>query len=220
MANEYRTSEGVFNNTPLEDIFDPRGSLTKIPDVGIRVAGSDISNLYAPIGEGSATTATGIRSGGADLNTLFAGIGTVTNISLITDSIGSFIVHGISPVGTAVAGISLEAGGLAQKFAVMNYGQAAQFFNLNGPGNYWMDPPGDQPGANFEVFASITSSGGAGIATGTYGTWQSLSFTRSWSRTLSTVGTGNMQIFLFIRNAATLTTLATANFFISVGQET
>lgn len=85
MPNEYRTSQGVFSDTPLEDVFAPKGSITKIDDIGFSVNGSDISNLYAPLASGSATTATGFQVGGNDLNTLFAGIGTIPPTVNITN---------------------------------------------------------------------------------------------------------------------------------------
>ena len=64
------------NGTDLDSIFETRTG-TKIADVNIQVAGTDISNRYEDIASGSAASATNILTGGNDLNTKFAAIGTV-----------------------------------------------------------------------------------------------------------------------------------------------
>lgn len=203
MANEYLTSEGVFSNTPLENVFDPLGPHTKIADIGYSVNGTDISNLYAPLAVGSATTATGFRVGGSDLNTLFAGIGTTATVELD----GSYLL------------VALKTGGAS--------GTTSMTFTLTSTGNVNITRAGADIGngtttegawliaganSDYEARAQITSGPtNGGSSTGTFNTWDVLSTSRSWGLSLNAVADSIMGVTVSIRDVATQTTLATTS---------
>lgn len=72
MATGFIASNGL----DLDAIFEPRGSTTKIPDVGY-IYGTDISNRYMDRTLGGLAQPTGFKiSGGADLSSRFALLGT------------------------------------------------------------------------------------------------------------------------------------------------
>lgn len=75
----------------IEDIFAPRGTATKISNVGIQnTAGTDISNLFLPIAGGSKLAeSTGLKNtGNVDLTDLFAvkGSGLADTLAIINAS--------------------------------------------------------------------------------------------------------------------------------------
>ena len=209
MANEYRTSEGVFNNTPLEDIFHPRGSITKRADVGIRVGGSDISNLYAPIASGSATTATGFRAGGADLNTLFAGIGTVSTLG-ITGNTALDAVYGgwfgaTNPILSMTLGFT-RAG--AWNFAAgVTWGQAGKFES-----GTWISGGGGTIGDAYEI--QYTSGPLFTPAPST--TWYTLNTTRNFSASFGSTGFFDQIVIFTIREIANPGTSILAQFTVMI----
>lgn len=67
------TGYTVSGRGDLDALFLARVS-AKRADVGLRVAGVDLSNRFEPIGAGTPIAATGFRSGGTDLASLFRSI--------------------------------------------------------------------------------------------------------------------------------------------------
>lgn len=103
----------ILSNAALDAIFEPRGSTTKLADVGLQTAGVDISNRYMQPSQGGTATApnTNLQSSGVDISTLFTALGTVILLPNILWAGLVALSVSASGVSTATSSITLNSDG-------------------------------------------------------------------------------------------------------------
>lgn len=105
----------------LDTIFEPLGSATKRADVGYKLDGVDISNLYYPLTVGGVSPeSVGYKVNGQDLSNYFAAFGTVLMDSLLINGDEGLVdatgKHTISHNGTVVQTTNARCGSHALDF--------------------------------------------------------------------------------------------------------
>lgn len=109
-------------------------------------------------------------------------------------------------------------------FAAWNFGSTGILTRKNGASwsainqQWWTNNP-ESIGADYDIRATLVSGTTPSGPTLGSTTWHSLSSTREWSLTRSTVGITSCSISVSIRDATTLTVLDTATYNIEVTLE-
>jgi hypothetical protein len=113
-----------------------------------------------------------------------------TGLNSIVDSVGS---------GTATASYQIASNGKVFKTIGVTTTEIEQ----------WCTPT--SAAGNYEVFATLNSSTGSGLSSGTTGSWLALTSNRTWTVTESTSGNlSGAELGMQIRKIGTTTVLATA----------
>lgn len=127
-------------------------------------------------------------------------LGVAQNVTIVLTSqtgLGGIIDQVFS--GTAVASYQIASNGKVYKTVGATTTEIEQ----------WCTPT--SAAGNYEVFATLNSSTGSGLASGTTGAWLALTSNRTWTVTESTSGnTSTAQLGMQIRRVGTGTVLATA----------
>lgn len=187
----------------LAALFAPYESGTKVPATNIKIAGTDLSDLFAPASMGAATVpTTGILANGADIATLFAAVGTTTKLS---DSFKGFYSDNSIGSGTQTASVQL-------------YFYTDGTYNGAGRSGRWL-----AAGLNAALYEiKITVNSGAALDSNTAATFTALTSTKGCTLSVTApTGYANKQTVttIEIREIATPTNQVSATVTIDVSVE-